>query len=177
MRCTEYLDSTTGKTYTFLTNKHYRKVQPVADFYKQRWQIEVFLKYIKQQLCIKSFVGTSQNAITIQVYTTHITMHILKYLQQMALYNWNLSNLVNFIILNLFVKTNLWQCIHHPYYDAKDTPQELLLKLDLSPITGFDLYILLFLMIICIILIIILFSLIYFGQLWYRIKQYIFSRQ
>jgi hypothetical protein len=133
LRYIRYLDSKTGKEYIFLTNNHQWKAQTVADIYKQRWQIEVFFKHLKQQLCIKSFIGTSQNAVTIQVWTALITILLLKYLQKMATYNWNLSNLVSFIRLNLFVKTDLWEWIHSPFYDAKDPPPDPQLKLSLTP--------------------------------------------
>ena len=70
--------------------------------YKQRWQIEIFfLRDIKQLLHIKTFVGTSENAVKIQI-GRHITILILNSTKSIAKYNWQLSNLVAFIRLNIF---------------------------------------------------------------------------
>ena len=88
----------------FLTNNRHWHAQTVADIYKERWAIEVFFKQIKSHRKIKSFVGTSENAVLIQIWTAMIAMLLLKYLKEKALYDWHLSNLVTFIRLNLFVK-------------------------------------------------------------------------
>ncbi len=65
----------------------------IAEIYRQRWQIEVFFRYLKQNLRIKTFVGTSANALHIQIWTALIAMLLLKYLQLRARYGWSLSNL------------------------------------------------------------------------------------
>ena len=78
----------------------------ISELYKSRWQIEIFFRDIKQLLHIKSFIGTSRNAVMIQIWTALITISILKYLKYLAKYNWYLSNLVAFLRLNLFVKLN-----------------------------------------------------------------------
>src|SRR5690606_2002818 len=98
------VDSTTGKRYVFLTNNRHWDAQTVADIYKERWAIEVFFKQIKSHRKIKSFVGTSENAVLIQIWTAMIAMLLLKYLKEKAQYDWHLSNLVTFIRLNLVVK-------------------------------------------------------------------------
>ncbi|MFZ4800251.1 MAG: hypothetical protein ACOYMA_22365 [Bacteroidia bacterium] len=69
----------------------------------------MFFREIKQLLHIKSFIGTSENAVMIQIWTALITILILKALKVMAKFKWHLSNLVAFIRLNLFVKINLQQ--------------------------------------------------------------------
>jgi len=58
----------------------------VADIYKERWHIEVFYKHVKQHLKIKSFEGTSENAVKIQLWTVLIAVLLLKFLQQKAKY-------------------------------------------------------------------------------------------
>jgi hypothetical protein len=74
-----------------------------------------FFKDIKQLLKIKSFVGTSENAVKIQIWVALITILILKYLKHKAIYAWHLSNLVGFIRLNLFVKIDLFQWLNKPF--------------------------------------------------------------
>ncbi len=62
-----YRDPQTGKHYVFLTNQFELAAKTIADIYKSRWQIELFFKCIKQNLKIKSFVGTSKNAVMTQI--------------------------------------------------------------------------------------------------------------
>ena len=75
----------------------------------------MFFKHIKQHLRIKSFVGTSENAVKIQILTTLIAIVLLKALQQMAKYKWHLSNLINALRLHLFAKIALYQFIDKPF--------------------------------------------------------------
>ena len=67
-----YKDAVTGKQYTFLTNNFKLSAKTIADIYKSRWQVELFFKWIKQHLKIKSFWGTSENAVRIQIYSAII---------------------------------------------------------------------------------------------------------
>jgi IS4 transposase len=103
------LDSTTGDEYEFLTKNIQWKPAMVAMIYKQRWQMEIFFKHLKQRLKVTSFVGTSQNAVQIQIWTALIGILLLKYIQKKVIYRWNLSNLVSFIRMNIFVKIDFWQ--------------------------------------------------------------------
>ena len=121
LRRIRYLDSTTGKEYVFLTNNRHWDAQTVADIYKERWAIEVFFKQIKSHMKIKSFVGTSENAVLIQIWTAMIAILLFKYLKEKAQYEWHLSNLtvrraITFIRLNLFVKIGLMQWLNSPFY-------------------------------------------------------------
>jgi len=129
LRMVVYLDSKTGQEYTFITNNLRWKAQTVADIYKERWHIEVFFKHIKQHLKIKSFVGTSENAVKIQLWTALIIVLLLKFLQQKAKYKWHLSNLVSFIRLNLFVKIGLKNWLDNPFYDQKQIIEIAQMKL------------------------------------------------
>ncbi|MDW5288774.1 transposase, partial [Formosa sp. PL04] len=87
--------------------------------YKARWEVEIFFRDIKQQLHIKSFIGTSQNAVMIQIWTALITILILKALKAQAKHPWYLSNLVAFIRLNLFVKVELNKWLDYPFQKGK----------------------------------------------------------
>jgi len=106
-----------NETIEFVTNNFTWTANTIAELYKSRWQIEIFFKEIKQLLRIKSFVGTSPNAVLIQVWTAMITILILKYMKHVAKYNWCLSNLVAFLRLNLFVKIDLLLWLDKPFED------------------------------------------------------------
>ena len=105
-----------------LTNNMKLAASTIAAIYKQRWQIELFFKAIKQNLKIKTFVGTSANAVHIQIWTALIAILLLKYLQMRSRLGWSLSNLVALLRLNLFVHRDLWAWIHEPYAPPPDTP-------------------------------------------------------
>ncbi len=95
----------------------------ISELYKSRWQIEIFFREIKQLLQIKSFIGTSENAVMIQIWTALITILILKYLKAIAKYGWRLSNLMAFIRLNLFVKIELQKWLDNPFEDPSSIPK------------------------------------------------------
>lgn len=105
-----------------ITNQMIWTANTISELYKARWQVEIFFREIKQLLHIKSFIGTSQNAVMIQIWTALITILVLKALKAMAKFNWHLSNLVAFIRLNLFVKINLQQWIDQPFEECNDPP-------------------------------------------------------
>jgi len=92
----------------------------ISELYKSRWQIEIFFREIKQFLHIKSFIGTSLNAVMIQIWTALITILMLKALKAMAKYGWRLSNLVAFIRLNLFVKIDLQIWLDKPFEEPPE---------------------------------------------------------
>lgn len=98
-----------------ITNHLSWSVNTISELYKSRWQIEIFFREIKQCLHIKSFVGTSHNAVMIQIWTALITILLLKATKQMAKHKWHLSNLVAFIRLNLFVKIQLQDWLDQPF--------------------------------------------------------------
>lgn len=106
-----------------ITNQMSWTANTISELYKSRWQIEIFFREIKQLLHIKSFIGTSQNAVMIQIWTALITILVLKALKEMAKFKWHLSNLVSFIRLNLFVKIDLVQWIDNPFQECNDPPK------------------------------------------------------
>lgn len=119
MRLVRVWDSTKKVAYEFLTNNLAWKPATVAALYKERWEIETFFKHLKQRLKVNSFVGTSENAVYIQIWTALIGILLFKYIQKKAKYEWNLSNLVNFIRLNIFVKIDLWKWADDPFFSGK----------------------------------------------------------
>jgi len=108
-------DAKEDRVIELLTNNFIWTANTISELYKARWQIEIFFKEIKQLLKIKSFLGTSENAVMIQVWTVMITILMLKYLRKIAQYHWNLSNLVSFLRLNLFVKIDLHRWLDAPF--------------------------------------------------------------
>ena len=87
--------------------------RPTA-IYKERWQIELFFKALKQNLTVKTFVGTSENALRIQIWTALIALLLLKWLHHLSKANWSLSNLASMLRLNLFTYRELTQWIDNP---------------------------------------------------------------
>src|SRR6266851_8907733 len=108
-------DPETGKTFEFLTNKLDFAASTITKIYRDRWQIETFFKALKQSLRVKTFVGTSANALKTQIWTALIAMLILKYLKLKSTYGWSLSNLVALLRQQLFVYRNLWTWLNCPF--------------------------------------------------------------
>jgi len=115
-------DDVNKQEIELITNQFKWAASTIAELYKCRWQVEIFFREIKQLLHIKSFIGTSQNAVLIQIWTALITILILKALKAMSKYKWHLSNLVAFIRLNLFVKIELQKWLDKPFTDPKPPP-------------------------------------------------------
>ena len=109
-----------GFIVEIITNNFKWAANTISELYKSRWQIEIFFREIKQLLHIKSFVGTSENAVMIQIWTALITILVLKALKAMAKYGWHLSNLVAFIRLNLFVKIELQLWLDKPFEEPPE---------------------------------------------------------
>jgi len=102
-----------------ITNQMSWTANTISELYKSRWQIEIFFREIKQLLHIKSFIGTSENAVMIQIWTAMITILVLKVLKEISKFGWQLSNLVAFIRLNLFVKIDLQKWLDEPFEKPK----------------------------------------------------------
>jgi Domain of unknown function (DUF4372)/Transposase DDE domain len=109
------LDPETGKEFEFLTNQLEFAASTIAKIYRDRWQIEIFFKALKQSLRVKTFVGTSANALKTQIWTALIAMLILKYLKLKSSFAWSLSNLVALLRQQLFVYRDLWTWLHCPF--------------------------------------------------------------
>ena len=117
----------------FLTNHLEFGATTIAAIYKDRWQIELFFKALKQNLKVKTFVGTSQNALFIQIWTALIAMLLIKYLQFKSRFAWSLSNLVAFLRWNLFTYRDLWDWLDHPFEVLPVQPE---LVQDVLPLPG-----------------------------------------
>lgn len=117
-------DDVNKQVIELITNQMTWTANTIGELYKSRWEVEIFFRDIKQLLHIKSFIGTSENAVLIQIWTALITILILKVLKAMAKYNWHLSNLVAFIRLNLFVKINLQLWLDNPFEEINIPPSK-----------------------------------------------------
>jgi hypothetical protein len=132
LRRIEFYDPEKEELLVFLTNHMTLGASTIATIYKDRWQIELFFKAIKQNLKIKTFVGTSANAVKIQIWTALIAMLILRFLQLRSRFNWSLSNLVALLRMNLFTHRDLWAWLNQPF-DVLPIPyQAEQLKLDFT---------------------------------------------
>jgi hypothetical protein len=128
----EFYDEEQDRVLVFLTNHLAWSPATVAALYKQRWQIELFFKALKQNLRVKTFVGTSANALQIQIWTALIAMLLIRYLQLRATFGWSLSNLLALLRQQLFVYRDLWTWLNAPFQPPPvpvSVPQQLQLAL------------------------------------------------
>jgi len=118
-------DERQQRRLTFLTNLMHLAASTIAAIYKERWQIELFFKALKQHLKIKTFVGTSENAVQVQIWIALIAMVLLKYLQLKSTWPWSLSNLAALLRFNLLTYRNLWDWLNAPFQHPAITPAPL----------------------------------------------------
>ena len=102
-----YRDPETGKRYVFLTNNFKLAAKTIADIYKSRWQVELFFKWIKQNLKIKAFVGTSKNAVLTQIWIALCVYLMLAFLKFQSGLKKSMQQILRLLQLNLFEKRDL----------------------------------------------------------------------
>ena len=115
----------------FLTNNLKLGATTVAAIYKDRWQIEIFFKALKQNLKIKTFVGTTANAVKTQIWTALIAILVVKYLKLRSIFGWSLSNLIALLRMNLFTYRDLWSWLDTPFEIPVVEPSAIQLELRL----------------------------------------------
>ena len=108
-------DTKHQREFVFLTNHFDLDAVSVAAVYRQRWQIELLFKALKQNLKIKTFVGTSANALKIQIWTARIALLLVRYLQLRSRLQWPLSRFVALLRHQLFVYRDLWRFLDNPF--------------------------------------------------------------
>jgi len=116
-------DSENAEEIVLLTNHLKFGPNTISAIYKDRWQIELFFKALKQNLKIKTFVGTTENALYIQIWTALIAILLIKFLRFRSKFQWSLSNLVAFLRWNLFTYRDLWEWIDNPFDVAPLGPE------------------------------------------------------
>ena len=114
-------DEENQREIELLTNHLRFGATTIGQIYRDRWEIELFFKVLKQHLRIKTFVGTSPNALKTQIWTALIAVLLLRYLQFRSKCNLPLCRLVALLRLNLFSYRNLWDWLDDPF----ETPPEL----------------------------------------------------
>lgn len=107
LRRVGYRDPETGRHYEFLTNNFHLCAKTIADIYKQRWQVELFFKWIKQNLKIKAFLGNSKNAVMTQIWIALCTCLLMAYIKFSAKLGWSLQKMLRLLQLNLFMRRDL----------------------------------------------------------------------
>lgn len=122
-------DAVNERELELLTNHLDFGATTIAAIYKDRWEIELFFKAIKQHLRIKTFVGTSENALKVQLWTALLAILILKYLQFLSSFAWPLCRLVALLRLHLFTYRNLQDWLDDPFHvpPEPDAPAQLTL--------------------------------------------------
>jgi hypothetical protein len=110
----EYWNEEKREILVFFTNLLHLAASTIAAIYKDRWQVELFFKALKQTLKVKTFLGTSANAVKTQIWTALIAMLILKYLQMKSTFGWSLSNLAALLRQQLFIFRDLWAWLNAP---------------------------------------------------------------
>lgn len=108
-------DEQNQREIRLLTNQLAFGSTTIAAIYKDRWEIELFFKALKSNLKVKSFVGTSENALRIQIWTALISLLLLKWLHHLSKAKWSLSNLASMLRLNLFTYRDLLTWLHEPF--------------------------------------------------------------
>lgn len=129
LRRVKYHDTVTGKTFNFLTNNFTIPAQTVADLYKQRWQVELFFKWIKQHLRIKSFYGTSENAVKSQIWIAVSVYVLIAIIKKRLGIKENLYTILQVLSITVFEKTPLVQAVTGSAYKREKPPNTIQLKL------------------------------------------------
>ena len=119
-----YRDPVTGQQYFFLTNNFKFSASTIASIYKARWDIELFFKWIKQNLKIKTFVGTSKNAVMTQIWVAMCMYLLLAYIKFSNKLNQSFQQILRLLQLNLFERRDLLHLLKGDPPEPTDSPQQ-----------------------------------------------------
>lgn len=108
--------------YQYLTNNLKLGATTIASIYRSRWEIEKFFRVLKQNTHVKSFLGTTANAVRTQIWTALIAMLIVFYLKRKSRQGWSTSNLVAMLRMNLVAYRDIWRWLDDPYSNPSATP-------------------------------------------------------
>jgi hypothetical protein len=122
-------DEVNARPIVLVTNHLGFAANTIGRIYKERWQIELFFKALKQNLKVKTFVGASENAVKVQIWTALISMLLLKLMQLRSTFGWSLSNLAAMLRMNLLTYRDLWKWLDEPYVYPASEPLEYALPL------------------------------------------------
>ena len=125
LRRVVYHCQATDKTYEFLTNHFQLSATTIAGIYKDRWQVELFFKAIKQSLSIRSFLGTSRNAVMTQIWVALIVYLLVAYARYAARSGWTVYRMLRVLRLNLFERKTLQEVLNPSPPDPKDDEPQM----------------------------------------------------
>jgi hypothetical protein len=125
-------DRENNREIVLLTNHLDFGPTTISAIYKDRWQIEIFFKALKQNLKIKTFIGTTENALRIQIWTALLALLLLKWLHFLSKAAWSFSNIASLLRLNLFTYRDLWEWLTNPLGTPPIVPQVEQLALPLT---------------------------------------------
>ena len=114
MRRVGYKDPETGKQYHYITNHFKLSAKTIANIYKERWQIELFFKWIKQNLKIKSFIGTSKNAVMTQIWLAMCTYLLIYYFKWKNSLTQSALNIIRLLHMNWFERRDIIELFKPP---------------------------------------------------------------
>ena len=133
LRRIRYRDKKTGKIYVFVTSAFHLSAKTIADIYKDRWQTELFFKWIKQNLKIKTFLGTSKNAVLTQIWIALCIYLFLAWLKFKSRLSLSLHHMLRLLQLNLFERRDLISLLRgRPISNMDINPRQLMLLGSLS---------------------------------------------
>jgi putative transposase len=119
----------TGRNYVFLTNIFHLSARTIADLYKQRWQVELFFKWLKQNLKMRGFLGTTRNAVLTQIWVALCIALLLAYLKFVTRIDLGTQAILRLLQLNLFVRRDLFELLNKPPTDPPQPPRQWSLAL------------------------------------------------
>ena len=121
----------TGETIVLLTNHLRFAASTISEIYRDRWEIELFFKTLKQNLKVKTFVGESENALRIQIWTALVSLLVIKWLHHQSKAGWSFSNMATMLWLNIFTYRALRAWLDEPYETPPIVPEAEQLKFSL----------------------------------------------
>ena len=131
LRLVRAIDPQTGNIIDLLTNNLELGASTISGIYRERWRIEEFFRLLKQNLKIKTFIGTSENSLLTQIWTALTSLLLLKWLHFISKSGWSFSNLASMLRMNLFTHRNLLEWLDDPYGSPplEPVPEQLALNL------------------------------------------------
>lgn len=118
-----YRDPQTGKHYVYITNHFAWSAQTIADIYRQRWQVELFFKWVKQNLKIKTFLGNSKNAVLTQILAALCVYLLIAYLKFQSKMAYSMQQILRLIHTNLFIRREITGLFEKTKPDKYWSPQ------------------------------------------------------
>ncbi len=119
LRRVKFYDSDNNKTFVFLTNNFNLPADTIAELYKSRWQIELFFKWIKQHLKIKSFYGASENAVKTQIWTAITVYLLVSIVKKQARIPISIYTFLQILSVSVFEQIHILQLVRNPIYKTK----------------------------------------------------------